>query len=122
MKRREFLEGVGFAAAGSLMIPESLNAGSKQRIEFAKGPADRPMDIQITVQPVFSPIVHTDVWEGPCWFSPDRLAKLEADRDKVDAYLYTGTLLTYPATLIAEIYKNRWCWVEVLVPETRWPT
>jgi hypothetical protein len=169
---------MGFAAAGSLMIPDSADADSRPRIEFAKGPTDRPMDIQITVQPVFSPIIHTDVWEGPCrpstrsipeedrsedpvlsavaqwsmangrtpeqeradiagqvkqfdevlkkflspdirllkpvvleysedfWFSPEQLGKLESDRDRVDVYLYTGTLLTYPAALIAEIYKK----------------
>jgi hypothetical protein len=66
MKRRDFLEGMGFVAAGSLLIPDSVNAGTNQRIEFAKNPSDRPLDTTIAVKPVFSPLIHSDVWEGPC--------------------------------------------------------
>ena len=66
MKRRDFLGGMGLAAAGSLIIPDSANATTRKRIEFAKGPTDRPLDIQIAVKPVYSPIYHSDVWEGPC--------------------------------------------------------
>jgi hypothetical protein len=179
MKRRDFLGDMGLAAAGSLMISDSTNAKTNQRIEFAKGPTDRPLDIQITVKPVYSPIYHSDVWEGPCrptagngpkqektedgsfdpaarwsiaaygktpeqeradaqagvkefteslrtnlspdvqlldpvlleysedfWIHPEQLAKLEPDRDKVDVYVFTGTLLPFPATIIAETFKK----------------
>ncbi len=66
MKRRDFLGGMGLAAAGSLMTSDSANAKTNQRIEFAKGPSDRPLEIQIAVKPVYSPLIHSDVWEGPC--------------------------------------------------------
>jgi hypothetical protein len=178
MKRRAFIGGIGLGAAGSLLISKSVEAGTKQRIEFAKGPTDRPMDIRIAVKPVFSPIIHTDVWEGPCrpttksrpeqegsrdpileavagwsmadgktpeqeradaeegmqkiteilrknlnpdiqlldpvlldysedfWISPEKLSRLEQDKDKVDVYLYRGTLLGYPAAVIAETFRK----------------
>jgi hypothetical protein len=70
MKRRDFLGGMSFAAAGSLLIPDSANAGTNKRIEFAKGPSDGPMDITITVKPIFLPLIHSDVWEGPCRATP----------------------------------------------------
>jgi hypothetical protein len=183
MKRRDFLGGMGLAAAGSMIISDAANATTKQRIEFAKGQSDRPLDIQIAVKPVYSPIYHSDVWEGPCrpttgnwleknkvdydasdpepyltamwsiaaygktpeqervdaetgvkefvkklrnnlnpdiqvldpvlleysenfYISPEQLGKLEADKDKVDAYVFTGTLLPFPATIIAENFKK----------------
>ena len=136
------------------------------------------MDIRIAVKPVFSPIIHSDVWEGPCrpttksrpeqegsrdpileavagwsmadgktpeqeradaeegmqkiteilrknlnpdiqlldpvlldysedfWISPEKLSRLEQDKDKVDVYLYRGTLLGYPAAVIAETFRK----------------
>ena len=66
MKRRAFLEGIGLSAAGSLFIPNSVNAQTNQRIEFAEGPTDRPLEIKIAVKPVFLPLIHSDIWEGPC--------------------------------------------------------
>jgi hypothetical protein len=60
------LGGVGLGVAGSMMISDTANANTIQRIEFAKGPIDRPLDIQIAVKPVFFPLLHSDVWEGPC--------------------------------------------------------
>jgi hypothetical protein len=179
MRRRDFLGGIGLGAAGTLMAANPVNAESNTpRIEFAKGPSDRPLDTRIVVQPVFSPIFHSNVWEGPCrpaagnkpnqnntgdisldvsslWamaegktpeqekadarenigkfvdrikenvgsdvsvlepvqmeysedflIRPEQLAKLERDRDRVDAYLFQGTLLAFPATLIAETLKK----------------
>ncbi len=66
MRRRDFLGGIGFAVGGSLIVPNSASAGTNTRIEFAKGPADRPLDVKIAVKPVFIPLIHSDVWEGPC--------------------------------------------------------
>ena len=49
MKRREFLEIIGLGAAGSLIASKTAPASAqtkysqiKQRIEFARGPSDRP--------------------------------------------------------------------------------
>lgn len=88
MKRREFLEVLGLGAAGTLMASNSTIANAqtkkaqiKQRIEFAKGPSDRPMDVRLTIKPVFSPIFHSDVWEGPCRPSAGR----NADKGKEGA-------------------------------------
>jgi L-fucose isomerase-like protein len=66
MKRRDFLGGIALGAAGSMMVSDSASARPNPRIEFAKGPSDRPLDIQIAVKPVFFPLIHSDVWEGPC--------------------------------------------------------
>jgi L-fucose isomerase-like protein len=66
MKRRDFLGGMGLAAAGSLIISNSANARTNQRIEFAKGPTDRPLEVEIAVKPALCPLIHSDVWEGPC--------------------------------------------------------
>jgi hypothetical protein len=183
MKRREFLEVIGLGAAGSLVASKTAPASAqtkytqtKQRIEFARGPSDRPRDIRLAIKPVFSPIIHSEVWEGPCrpsfkpkpmnedeiksdpaarwslangktpeqekadaekgikefseylknnlspdirlldpvsmeysedfWFSPELLAKLERENDNVDVYLFDGTLLSFPATIIAEMFKK----------------
>jgi hypothetical protein len=155
MRRRAFLEGIGLGAAGTLIKSSSANAITKQRIEFAKGPTDHPLDTQIAVKAIYSPIIHSDVWEGPCrptarggpekersdaqetfkmisalvkttkspdyqllepvmmdfsedfWIRPEKLAQLEADRDKVDVYLVSGTgMHNYTATVIAETFKK----------------
>jgi L-fucose isomerase-like protein len=66
MRRRDFLGGIGLGAAGSLLISDSANASANRRIEFAKCPSDRPLDIRIGIKPVFLALIHTDLWEGPC--------------------------------------------------------
>ncbi len=40
------------------------------------------------------------------WIRPEQLAKLEPDKDIVDVYFFQGTLLNFPATIIAEIFKK----------------
>jgi len=66
MRRRDFLGGIGLGAAGSILISDSANKSANRRIEFAKGPADRPLDIRIGVKPVYLALIHSDLWEGPC--------------------------------------------------------
>jgi hypothetical protein len=68
MRRRDFLGGISVGAAGSLLISNSAGASvsANPRIEFAKGPTDRPSDIRIAAKPVYIALIHSDVWEGPC--------------------------------------------------------
>lgn len=80
MKRREFLGGIGLGAAATLLIPNSAGAGPQlQRIDFAKGLSGNPRDVRIAVKPVFSPLIHTDVWEGPCRASAEKPEKERAN-------------------------------------------
>jgi hypothetical protein len=193
MKRRDFWGSVGVAAAGSLMLSDSADARPiPQRIEFANGPTDRPLDTRLVVKPVFAPLIHSDVWEGPCrpggesptnerdfesllkndpsaiwamagsrtpeqekadaeanlkrlvdtlkkdlgrdilvldpmfmtysedfWIRPEYLAKLEAEKDQVDAYLVSGGFMNYPGTIIAETLRTCIEMAQVLVFQ-RW--
>ena len=73
MKRREFLGVVGMGAAGSLIASgtaiantQTINMPAKQRIEFSKGSSEHPMNIRLNVKPVYWPLIHSDIWEGPC--------------------------------------------------------
>jgi len=40
------------------------------------------------------------------WFRPEQLAELDEEKDKVDAYLVSGSFLNYPGTIIAESLKK----------------
>ena len=64
--RREFMGTVGLGAAGYTLLSNTASARPKKRTEFAKGPSERPNDVQLAIKPVFSPIIHSDIWEGPC--------------------------------------------------------
>ena len=64
--RREFMGTVGLGAAGYTLLSNTASARPKNRTEFAKGPSERPNDVQLAIKPVFSPIIHSDIWEGPC--------------------------------------------------------
>jgi len=83
MERRDFLGGMTIGIAGSLMASDSANARVKpQPTEFAKGPTERPLDIRIAVKPVYAPLIHSDVWVGPC-----RPGGKEPDYERIDYYL-----------------------------------
>ncbi|MGD9160944.1 MAG: hypothetical protein PVG39_21175 [Desulfobacteraceae bacterium] len=86
--RREFMGSVGIGAAGLMLAPNYANAQTKQRIDFAKGLSEHPMDTRITVKPVFSPLIHTDIWEGPCRPSAGKKPKKEKARDPNDFASY----------------------------------
>ena len=64
--RREFMGTVGLSAAGYTLLSNIASAQPKKRTEFAKGPSESPNDVQLAIKPVFSPIIHSDIWEGPC--------------------------------------------------------
>jgi hypothetical protein len=86
MNRRDFFQNVSAGAAGmafagvlsTLKISDSAYAKANPLIEFAKGPSDRPLDVQIAVKPIFSPLIHSDVWEGPCRASAEKPEKERA--------------------------------------------
>ena len=162
MNRRNFFKNASAGAAGlafasALPVLNNSNSASAKTyplIDFAKGPSDSPLDTQITVKPIFSSLIHSDVWEGPCrasavepakekiaareklknimdnlkadlnpdfrlleplvieysedfWISPDDLAKLEKDRDKVDVYVIGYVSMpNYIVSIIAETLKK----------------
>ena len=64
--RRQFMGTVGLGAAGYTLLANTASARPKKRTEFAKGPSESPNDVQLAIKPVFSPIIHSDIWEGPC--------------------------------------------------------
>lgn len=88
MRRREFLEVLGIGAAGSLIAANTAAADTqikstqKQRVEFAKSLSPNPMDIRIAVKPVYAPLIHSAVWQGPC-----RPGGEEPDEEKTAYYL-----------------------------------
>lgn len=86
--RREFMGSVSIGAAGLMLAPNYANARTKQRIDFAKESLEHPMDTRIAVKPVFSPLIHTDVWEGPCRPSAGRKPKKDNIRDPNDFAAY----------------------------------
>lgn len=92
MRRRDFLGGIGLGAAGSLLISDSANASANRRMEFAKGPSDRPLDIRIGVKPVYLALIHSDLWEGPCRQAAGKGPEQERADARKSLEAFSGTL------------------------------